>query len=195
MYLRRIQCRDRRWALLLQPSKYFFRPRFSDHSCFQSLSPKAIVKEYASHGSIIRRHLLGSESSSHASSRNSFTGLNKRPSFCLKSTRSRAYSSESDGRNASENKPVHVNDGASIDKGKNGQEKSGEDVKHVNSHARLGEQDQEEWLNNEKLAVESKRRESPFLTRRDKFKNEFLRRIVPWEKINISWDTFPYHVQ
>ena len=197
MYLRRIQCRDRRWAIVLQPSKYFFRPRFSDHACCQSFSHKTTVKEYASHGSFIRRHLLGSDSCKFASSRNSCTGLDKRPSLC-KGTQLRAYSSESDGRNASnasEDKHVHVKDGANFDKGQNQQEKFGKDVKYCNAHAQLGEQDQEEWLNNEKLSIESKRRESPFLTRRDRFRNEFLRRIVPWEKINISWDTFPYHIK
>ncbi|KAK7258075.1 hypothetical protein RIF29_32494 [Crotalaria pallida] len=192
MYFKRIQCRDRRWALVLQPSKYFFRPRFSDHACFQSLPPKTTVKECASHGSIIRRHLSGSDSSTCASSRNSCSSLGKRSSVW--STHLRAYSSGSDGRNASEDENVHVNDGANLDKGHNRQEMSGKEVKHCDEHARLGEQDQEEWLNNEKLSIESKKRESPFLTRRDKFKNEFLRRIVPWEKINISWDTFPYHI-
>ena len=194
MYLRRIQCRDRRWALLLQPSKYFIRPKISDHSSFQSLLPKTTLKEYSSHVGTIRRDLLGSNSSSIVSSRHSFIGLNKTPSFCLRSTQVHAFSSESDGSNASENKQVQVNDGANIDKGKNQLDKSGEDVKCNNAHARLGEQDQEEWLNNEKLAVESKRKESQFLTRKDKFKNEFLRRIVPWEKINISWETFPYYI-
>ncbi|TKY67733.1 MSP1 protein [Spatholobus suberectus] len=194
MYLRRIQCRDRTWALVLQPSKYFFRPRFSDHPYFQSLSPKTTVKEYSSHGRIIRKPLLRSDSCRHISSRNSFAGLDKRPSLCINSTQLRSYSSESDGRNASEDKHVHVNDGATFDKGQNQQEKFGKGVKHCNAHARLEEQEQEEWLNNEKLAIEIKKRESPFLTRRDKFKNEFMRRIIPWEKINISWDRFPYHI-
>lgn len=175
---------------MLQPSKYFFRPKFSDHS----LLPKTTVKEYSSHGGIIRRDVLGSDSSSHILSRHSFTGLNKRPSFCLRSSQIRNFSSESDGSGASENKQVHVNDGANFDKGKNQLDKSGQYVKCTNSHARLGELDQEEWLNNEKLAVESKKKESQFLTKKDRFKNEFLRRIVPWEKINISWDTFPYHI-
>uniref|UniRef100_A0A6N2MFF9 Uncharacterized protein n=1 Tax=Salix viminalis TaxID=40686 RepID=A0A6N2MFF9_SALVM len=49
-------------------------------------------------------------------------------------------------------------------------------------------------LHNEKLAIESKRKESPFFTRREKFKNEFLRRIVPWEKLRVSWDNFPYYI-
>lgn len=61
-------------------------------------------------------------------------------------------------------------------------------------HARLGEQDQKEWLNNEKLAIENKKKESPFLTKREKFKNEFLRRVVPWEKLTILWDMFPYYI-
>ncbi|KAE9616430.1 putative microtubule-severing ATPase [Lupinus albus] len=180
MYFSRIQGRYRRWASVLQPC--FFRPRLSGHAGFQSLSPKTTLKECTSHGSIIRRHLFGSDSLRCASSKNSCLGLDKRPT--LWSTRLRAYSSDSGGRNASEDKHVHVNDRANLD------------IKCCNahSHARIGEQDQEEWLNNEKLSIESKKRESPFLTRRDKFKNEFLRRIVPWEKINISWDTFPYHI-
>ncbi|KAL2329131.1 hypothetical protein Fmac_022558 [Flemingia macrophylla] len=194
MYLRRIQCRDRTWGLLLQPSKYFFRPRFSKHPYLQPLSPKTNVKEYSSHGRNIGKHLLGSHSCRHTSSRNSFTGLDKGPSLSLNGTQLRAYSSEGDERNASENKHLHVNDGANFDKGGNQKEKFGKNVEHCNAHTRLGEQEQEEWLNNEKLSIESKKRESPFLTRRDKFKNEFLRRIIPWEKINISWDTFPYHI-
>ncbi|CAK8576826.1 unnamed protein product [Lathyrus sativus] len=180
MYLRSIQCADRRWALMLQPSKYLFRPKFSDHLCFKSLSPKTIVREYSSRG-IIKRDLLGLDSRSHLSSR-------------YRSTQIQAFSSEGDGSSASENKQVHVNGGGDLDKGKNQLGKSGGDVKRSYTHAQLGEQDQEEWLHNEKLAVESKRRESPFLTRRDKFKNEFLRRITPWENINVSWDTFPYHI-
>ncbi|OIW05626.1 hypothetical protein TanjilG_23412 [Lupinus angustifolius] len=187
MYFRRIQARDRRWDLVFQPLKYFFRPRFSDHACFQSSSPKTTIKECTSHGSITRRRLLGSDSSKCALSTYSCTTLDKRLS--LWNTHLRAYSSESDGRNASEDKHVHV-----LDKGQNQLDMSGKNLKCCNAHAQIGEQDQEEWLNNEKLSIESKKRESPFLTRRDKFKNEFLRRIVPWEKINISWDTFPYHI-
>ncbi|XP_057453510.1 uncharacterized protein LOC130745343 isoform X3 [Lotus japonicus] len=46
------------------------------------------------------------------------------------------------------------------------------------------QQHQQEWL----------RRESPVLTRRDKFKIQILTRILPWENINVSWDTFPYPI-
>ncbi|CAJ1933826.1 unnamed protein product [Sphenostylis stenocarpa] len=169
MYFRRIRCnRDRTWALVLQPSKYLFRPRFSDHQYFQSLSPKTTtVEEYASHARNIRKHLLGSYSCRHNLSRNSFAALDRRASLSLSSNQLRDYSSESDGRNASEDKHVHVNDGTNFDKGQNQQEKFGKDVKYCNAHARLGEQEQEEWLNNERLTIEIKRRESPFLTRRD----------------------------
>ncbi|CAL0304306.1 unnamed protein product [Lupinus luteus] len=180
MYFTRIQSRDRRWGLVLQ--QCIFRPRVSGYASFQSLSPKNTVKEYT------RRHLFGSDSWRCALSTNSCIGVDKKHS--LWSTHIRGYSSESGGRD------VNVNDGANLDKGQNRQEMLGKDVNCCNahSHERIGEQDQEEWLNNEKLSIESKKRESPFLTRRDRFKNEFIRRIVPWEKINISWDTFPYHI-
>ncbi|KAJ0038151.1 hypothetical protein Pint_23181 [Pistacia integerrima] len=79
-------------------------------------------------------------------------------------------------------------------KGKSWPEKVREDVKHCDSHAQLGEQEQKEWLRNEKLTIERKKKESPFLTRRERFKTEFSRRVVPWEKINISWETFPYYI-
>ncbi|BBG94688.1 P-loop containing nucleoside triphosphate hydrolases superfamily protein [Prunus dulcis] len=106
----------------------------------------------------------------------------------------RAYSSEGDGRNASEDNRVPVKSDADVDKGKTSQEKAGEDARHFDAHALLGEQDQKEWLNSQKLTNDSKKKESPFLTRREKFKNEFSRRIVPWEKITVSWDTFPYYI-
>ncbi|XP_057453504.1 uncharacterized protein LOC130745336 isoform X2 [Lotus japonicus] len=59
------------------------------------------------------------------------------------------------------------------DASRNKQNKSQEDVKHCNAH---------------------ERRESPCFDRRDEFKIEILTRIVPWEKINVSWDTFPYPI-
>uniref|UniRef100_A0A6N2MX41 AAA+ ATPase domain-containing protein n=1 Tax=Salix viminalis TaxID=40686 RepID=A0A6N2MX41_SALVM len=83
---------------------------------------------------------------------------------------------------------------ASFDNEKTQREQVNENAKHCDAHPQLGEQDQKEWLHNEKLAIESKRKESPFFTRREKFKNEFLRRIVPWEKLRVSWDNFPYYI-
>ncbi|CAN6178700.1 unnamed protein product [Urochloa humidicola] len=61
-------------------------------------------------------------------------------------------------------------------------------------HARLGERDQQEWLSGERFLTGRKRRESAFLTRRDRFRNEFLRRAVPWGKTGVSWNSFPYYV-
>ncbi|KQK01924.1 uncharacterized protein LOC100831043 isoform X2 [Brachypodium distachyon] len=61
-------------------------------------------------------------------------------------------------------------------------------------HARLGERDQQEWLSGERFLTDCKRRESPFLTRRERFRVEFLRRVVPWEKGNLTWQNFPYYV-
>ncbi|AQK56542.1 P-loop containing nucleoside triphosphate hydrolase superfamily protein [Zea mays] len=61
-------------------------------------------------------------------------------------------------------------------------------------HARLGERDQQEWLSGERFLTGCKRRESTFLTRRERFRREFLRRVVPWEKGSLSWQNFPYYV-
>ncbi|CAM0913646.1 unnamed protein product [Alopecurus aequalis] len=62
------------------------------------------------------------------------------------------------------------------------------------AHARLGEKDQQEWLSGERFLTGCKRRESSFLTKRQRFRNEFLRRIVPWEKSSLTWSNFPYYV-
>ncbi|KAK3155288.1 hypothetical protein QOZ80_2BG0201260 [Eleusine coracana subsp. coracana] len=61
-------------------------------------------------------------------------------------------------------------------------------------HARLGERDQQEWLSGERFLTGCKQRQSPFLTKRERFRNEFLRRLVPWEKATLSWQNFPYYV-
>ncbi|KAL8201416.1 hypothetical protein R6Q57_012755 [Mikania cordata] len=115
-------------------------------------------------------------------------------SYANSSGSCRFYSSDGDGRNASENKHIPLGKMSEIDKGDIGKANIKEDVNHHDAHACLGEQDQKEWLLNEKLAIESKRKESPFLSKRQRFKNEFLRRIIPWEKQTISWDTFPYYI-
>ncbi|RZC44004.1 hypothetical protein C5167_036955 [Papaver somniferum] len=105
----------------------------------------------------------------------------------------RYYSSKDNGTNANDDKQIPVKD-ASIDKGKLRKEKVKIDVKNGDAHAQLGEQDQKEWLKNETLLRESKKNESPFLSRRERFKMDFLRMVVPPEKISVSWETFPYYV-
>ncbi|TXG56898.1 hypothetical protein EZV62_018211 [Acer yangbiense] len=193
MYARRIKGRHQRWSSVFQPSKYLFRPNCSDHTYSRSLSHISSLRNHSSHDSSIRRYLSDSFISRGIAPGHSYTGSRVTSSLCFKSIQLRAYSSEGDGRNASENSHKPINDGAK-DKGKIHREKVGEDVRRCDTHAQLGEQEQKEWLHNEKLSIESKKRESPFLTRREKFKNEFLRRVVPWEKINISWETFPYYI-
>lgn len=173
---------------MFQPSKYFFgQDGLINRACFRSFSHASALRNHSKDGTLIRRYFLGSISS---------WGV-VRSSLCSNSIQLRAFSSEADGRNASGNNHKPIDDGANLDKGEKGRtrrEKVKEDVKNKDAHTQLGEQEQKEWLNNEKVAIESKKKESPFLTRRDRFKNEFSRRIVPWEKINISWDTFPYYI-
>ncbi|XP_071704963.1 uncharacterized protein [Rutidosis leptorrhynchoides] len=72
-----------------------------------------------------------------------------------------------------------------------------ENIKGANQHDAhvRGEQDNKVLLiHNEKLGIESKKKESPFLTKRQRLKNEFIRRIIPWEEQTVSWDTFPGYV-
>ncbi|KAK1278030.1 Katanin p60 ATPase-containing subunit A1 [Acorus gramineus] len=100
----------------------------------------------------------------------------------------RLYSSEGDGRSASDGE--HVKDSVKT----TCKEKIRPDVRLCDEHARLGVLDQQDWIANERLSIESKKKESPFLTTKERFKNDFLRRVVPWEKITVSWDSFPYFI-
>ncbi|XP_021287629.1 uncharacterized protein LOC110419073 isoform X1 [Herrania umbratica] len=194
MYAKRIWGRSQRWGLVFQQWKHVIRPHFQDHACYRSLnSPYAVGTGYRD-GSLIRKNLSNSSYAQCTASAFTYTGFYGRSAPCFSNHQLRVYSSKGDGRNASEDNYRPVNDGVNFDKGKTWQEKVGENVKPSDAHAQLGEQDQREWLNNEKLSIESKKKESPFLTRREKFKNEFLRRIVPWEKIHVSWETFPYYI-
>lgn len=192
MYARRIKCRCQRWQLSFQPLKNLSRANWVEHASSHSLSHTPVSRSHSSHNNLIRRHLLDSTTPESVASFSSYNGFNN--GLSLRSSQLRVYSSEGDGRNTGEDGHRPIKDGSSLDKGKAWREKVSEAVKRSDTHAWLGEQDQKEWLNNEKLAIESKKRESPFMTRREKFKNEFLRRIVPWEKISVSWDTFPYYI-
>ncbi|XP_022725142.1 uncharacterized protein LOC111281759 isoform X2 [Durio zibethinus] len=194
MLARRIRVRSQRWGLVFQQWKHLIRQNFQGHACYQSLNRPYAVGTGCLDGNLIRKNLLDSSYTRGIASAFTYTGLYARSAPCLSNHQLRLYSSKGDGRNASEDNYRPVNDGTNVDKGKTRQEKVGEDVKPCDAHAQLGEQDQKEWLNNEKLSIESKKKESPFLTRREKFKNEFLRRVVPWEKIHVSWETFPYHI-
>ncbi|KAK9130046.1 hypothetical protein Sjap_010533 [Stephania japonica] len=193
MYARRLDYRSRKWNYVFQNCKHLTKSRGQDFA----LSPPCdwIVlsggEKYRS--SLIRKFstdrffLLG------FATPNSHNVGWLRPS-CTRGAL-RFYSSKGDGSNASEDKHVPVRDSASAEKGKILGEKAKTDSSLSNdAHARLGEQDQMEWMSNEKSSIETKKKESPFLSRRERFKNEFLRRVVPWEKISVSWETFPYYI-
>ncbi|KAK8265093.1 hypothetical protein V6Z11_D12G155100 [Gossypium hirsutum] len=194
MYARRIRGRSQRWGLVFQQWKHLIKPHCQDHACCRSLIHPYSVRAGSSGVGMIRRSVLDSSYTRGVAPVFINAGFYGRSAPCLSNHQLRLYSSKGDGRNASEDNYRPVNDGANFDKGKTRREKFGNDVKPCDVHAQLGEQDQKEWLNNEKLSIESKKKESPFLTRREKFKNEFLRRVVPWQKIHVSWETFPYYI-
>lgn len=194
MYARRIRGRNQRWGLVFQQWKHLIKPHCQDLACYRSLFHPYSVRTGSLDVGMIRRSVLDSSYTRGVAPVFINAGFYGRSAPCLSNHQLRLYSSKGDGRNASEDNYRPVNDGANFDKGKTWREKFGNDVKPCDVHAQLGEQDQKEWLNNEKLSMESKKKESPFLTRREKFKNEFLRRVVPWQKIHVSWETFPYYI-
>lgn len=195
MYAGRLKARNQKWGLVFQQSKFLIWPKYQKYAFSRSLR-HINIERCSSLDSSIRKYFFDSFASRGIVCGRSYACLSGRFSMCLKNGQLRVYSSEGDGRNASEDNHRPVNNDPNFDKGKTRREKVREDLKHFSdAHARLGEQDQKEWLNNEKLALDSKKKESPFLTRREKFKNEFARRILPWQKIHVSWETFPYYIQ
>ncbi|KAL6524468.1 hypothetical protein OROHE_016139 [Orobanche hederae] len=185
MYARTIKYKNQRWNCLVQNSKYSVSSNCGDYSVGQCLSPLPRAS------SLTGRYLSSSSLLSGLSSERRCTRLHWRTYIYFRNSVPRFYSSEGDGRNASEDKRVSNGDLSDCGKEKICIKESTADS---DAHAKLGEQDQMDWLNNEKLAMENKKKESPFLTRRERFRNEFLRRIVPWENITVSWNTFPYYL-
>ncbi|XP_009351716.2 uncharacterized protein LOC103943204 [Pyrus x bretschneideri] len=192
MHARRIKCKNQRWVL--QMSKYSTTPTYTVHGSSQSLGHNTVSGNHCFHASFIRSRLVDSFTLRSVAPGYSCTGLHVRSSPCLKGSQLRPYSSEGNGRNASEDNQTPVKGDADLDKGRASQEKAKEVGRNFDAHALLGEQDQKEWLNSQKITIESKKKESPFSSKREKLKNEFLRRVVPWEKITVSWDTFPYYI-
>nr|XP_043606121.1 uncharacterized protein LOC122578266 isoform X2 [Erigeron canadensis] len=185
----RLKYKNRRWDLLFQPCRYLIGLNNPDRTCYRSLSRSTVETNRLTGNAVFRRHLSKSPTFSGSNSTRLLAG-----SYANSSGSFRFYSSEGDGRNASGDKHVPLKDASKTDEGSIAKESIKVEVNHHDAHARLGEQDQKEWLINEKLAIESKRKESPFLTKRQRFKNEFVRRIIPWEKQTVSWDTFPYYI-
>lgn len=192
--MRRFKCANQKWELLFQRPKYSIRSYNHSYHCLRSCSGTTSLKDNLPYDNSLRRYLIPSFPWRAAASGNSLLALSQRSNTSLLRQQLRFSSSEGDGRNASEDKLVPAENGVDFDKGKLGKGAVKDDLRKNDAHAQLGEQDQQEWLKNEKMAIESKKGESPFLSRREKFKNEFSRRVVPWEKITVSWESFPYYV-
>lgn len=194
MYARRIRFNNQRWNCVVHPDKYLSSSSGRDYSIGTCLSSGSRAGYRTSRGSLIERLIYNNWSSIGLHSGRRFSRLHVSSDINRRGLL-RLYSSEGDGRNASEDKCVPAKGVTRCDKDKIHSESAFYKGKKSDAHARLCEQDQMEWLKNEKLAIESKLKESPFLTRRERFRNEFLRRVVPWEKITVSWDNFPYYIQ
>ncbi|XP_010261095.1 PREDICTED: uncharacterized protein LOC104600003 isoform X2 [Nelumbo nucifera] len=193
MYARRFKCRYQRWNYAFQPSKYLIRPNQREFSHSRSYN-KTVACENHHPRHRLFQNLLPNPVPSPGVPIRCCTVLHGKFFTSWGHGTSRFYSSEGDGRNASEDNCAPIKDQANFDKGKSRQKNVRADVRQFDEHAQLGEQDQKDWLNREKLSIESKKKESPFLSRRERFRNEFLRRVVPWEKITLSWETFPYYI-
>uniref|UniRef100_A0A803LRX4 AAA+ ATPase domain-containing protein n=1 Tax=Chenopodium quinoa TaxID=63459 RepID=A0A803LRX4_CHEQI len=188
MLARRFKCRNQRWEYLYQSLKHSIRLYSGECSSFRG----SIVGDAYVRSNYVRQHMLecGRTTGVVGNSLPLSGGLHSP----WRGGHLRFYSSEGGRGNARDEEHISVKDGVDFDKNGVPRTEVKEAIQQFDQHARLGEQDQKEWLSNEKLAIENKKKESPFLSRQEKFKNEFMRRIVPWEKITVSWDTFPYYV-
>lgn len=192
MYARIIKTRNHRWGSMFQNSSHLIKPSCMDQAFSQSISYVTSVASRSSNVPFVKRGILNSISSQRIALGKNCSGLHVRSLTHSRNGHLRFFSSQGDGRNTSEGKHATVKGQSDVDSEKC---QSGSCAKNAEAHARLAEQDQKEWINNEKLSIENKKKESPFMTRRQRFKNEFLRRVVPWEKINVSWENFPYYMK
>lgn len=190
MYARKLNSKCKKWGLISQQYKHVAGSDRSFGTCckhtaiLSNCSSRSVsTRRYISSSSLFRNVICGNTKLRFGSNAN------------WSSSWLRYYSSEGDGRNANEDKCVPLKDVSDTGSDKIKTEKLDGDISLSDGHARLGEQDQKDWLHNEKITIENKRKEYPFLSRREKFKKEFSRRIVPWDKITVSWKTFPYFLQ
>ncbi|CAO2814047.1 unnamed protein product [Amaranthus hypochondriacus] len=182
MLARRFKCGNQRLDEFYQSIKYPIRLYRGDCSSFRRTNGGSMTGSDSIRGNSVRQHKF------------ELVGVRDYNWRSWQDGHFRFYSSEGGEGNARDEEHISVRDGVNFDTSGAQRTEAREDTRQSDPHARLGEQDQKEWFNNEKLAMENKRKESPFLSRKEKFKNEFLRRIVPWEKITVSWETFPYYV-
>lgn len=99
------------------------------------------------------------------------------------------------GSNENDGKHFSVENSSSVDEGGIRRGKKLTQAQYCEEHARLGEQDQRDWLNNGIFSFDNQKNDVMFLTKREKFKVELLKSVIPWQKIPISWDTFPYLIR
>ncbi|EPS73737.1 hypothetical protein M569_01019, partial [Genlisea aurea] len=189
MFSRSIKWKNKAWDCASRSRRCFTSLNRHGHSAQQCFRPLAIGFDCSLGSDTFSSSFLPGVVNARTSLR-----LNWRSDFSSRYSLLRYFSSKGDGSNASENKRAHSQETADCDKEKTHKESMNESTRNCDAHAKLGEQDQIEWLKTEKLAIEYKKKESPFIDRRARFKNEFLRRIIPWEKISVSWDTFPYYL-
>lgn len=160
-------------------------------SCLNSISSQNYKTPFHCNHLLIENPLK--PSSIPKSLLHNYSKVSIRQQSCFLYNTCRLYSSDGKGsRNESTKKPIQEE--ITYDEKKLKKEEVKLDAKNSNEHARLGEQDQKEWIDSERLSFDSKHNDSPFLSRRDRFKNEFKRRIVPWEKIQVSFKNFPYFI-
>ncbi|GLJ50452.1 hypothetical protein SUGI_1074980 [Cryptomeria japonica] len=116
----------------------------------------------------------------------------------------RFSSSKGDGPSSSEEKHVPVKDGGDHDKTKEVADESlgkpeikeyKPPISESKDHARLGEQEQKEWLEFQRIISENRKLETVLVSTKTKFRYDYMRRLVPWEANSVSWETFPYFVE
>ncbi|XP_042458442.1 uncharacterized protein LOC122042399 isoform X2 [Zingiber officinale] len=196
MFSTRLKCRILKRSSVGQ--EYWYLPRLIRRDLSHSCYDRCNIYDYPPllRDSLVRRFSSASlPYTTSLSSQRRDVGISNRSSTSMSYTCCRFYSSESDGNNASGGKHVPVKSVTGFDKEKVSKEEAISDSNHCNEHASLGEQDQLDWLSCEKLSIDSQIKGSPLLTKRQRFKKEFMRRVVPWEKIRVSWDKFPYHIR
>ncbi|XP_078172544.1 uncharacterized protein LOC144566403 isoform X3 [Carex rostrata] len=181
MYARTLKCKGESWDLVLTR----FRSRVMSQHYPHGVSSARLVSALNQH--IPRKFIYSRQSWLNQYQIKQYNAGNSYMSH-------RLYCSKGDGRSASVGKHVPVEDAVNGDKSEGIKEDIPVGRGFANEHARLGEQDQQEWLTGERFFIDSNKKESPFLSKRQRLKNEILRRVIPWEKINLSLDNFPYYL-
>lgn len=190
MYLRRVSRKCSSWDSIFYRSQYLIRSSWNQFS---------YKKENNSYNCQLGQNVIRNFHSVISSQSKKCSSINTIPKFCgdyisdWSSILPRFYSSEGD--KSSGGKHVAAKDTSSLNVKKLQGTNVNPGMSRRAKHAWLGEQDQIEWIKYEELAYNSQKMESTFLTKREKFRNDFMRKVVPWEKISVSWDTLPYYIK